>query len=159
MLSCFIRDIRKELRTPNLPFVVGGMGVGGEKGNPAFREAMAAPGKTDEFKASVVNVYTHKYWPVEIDVLNEKIEPVKKKYHGLKRDLKKKNLERDAHKKEEAKLNEAMNAEIAKMLNADEKFLLENGISNRGFHYHGSAKFMGRIGKAFAEALVNIKKK
>lgn len=31
-------------------------------------------------------------------------------------------------------------------------------ISNQGFHYHGSAKFFAQAGKAFAEALVDLKK-
>jgi hypothetical protein len=51
-----------------------------------------------------------------------------------------------------------MNAEIEKFLNADDLFLMKNGISNRGFHYHGSAKCLGQIGKAFAETLVELKK-
>jgi hypothetical protein len=158
LLSCFIRDVRKDLSAPNLPFVVGVMGVDGEKGNEAFRNGMAAPAETDEFKGSVVNVFTAKYWPTEIDVLNAKIEPIKKKFHGKKKELKKQKLEQADLKKAEAKLNQEMNTEIEKFLNPDDLFLMKNGISNRGFHYHGSAKFMGLAGKGFAEALVDLKK-
>ena len=32
------------------------------------------------------------------------------------------------------------------------------GISNGGYHYLGAAKIMAPIGKAFAEALVNLQK-
>jgi hypothetical protein len=31
------------------------------------------------------------------------------------------------------------------------------GVSNGGYHYLGSAKILGPIGKAFAEALVELK--
>ncbi len=158
LLSCFIRDVRKDLSAPNLPFVIGVMGVDGEKGNEAFRKSMAAPAETDEFKGNVANVFTAKYWPKEIDTLNAKINPIKKKFHGKKHELKKQNLERDDLRKAEAKLNVEMNAEIEKFLNADDLFLMKNGISNRGFHYHGSAKCLGQIGKAFAETLVKMKK-
>jgi hypothetical protein len=158
LLSCFIRDVRKDLSAPNLPFVIGVMGVDGEKGNEAFRKGMAAPAETDEFKGNVANVFTANYWPKEIDVLNAKLNPIRKKFHGKKHALKKQKLERADLKKAEAKLNEEMNAEIEKFLNADDLFLLKNGSSNRGFHYHGSAKFMGLAGKGFAEALIDLKK-
>ncbi len=158
LLSCFIRDVRKDLSAPKLPFVVGVMGVGGEKANEAFSKGMAAPAETDEFKGNVTNVFTAKYWPKEIDALNDKMGPAKKKFSSERNKLKKQKLERDEHRKAETKLKEEMNAEIAKILNEDELFLLNNGVSNAGYHYHGSAKFMGLAGKGFAEALLNLKK-
>jgi hypothetical protein len=36
--------------------------------------------------------------------------------------------------------------------------LKEEGISNGGFHYLGSAKIMAQIGKGFAEAMVGMEK-
>ena len=46
-MSALIRDVRKDLGAPKLPFVIGVMGVGGKDprsdDNLAFREAMAAP--------------------------------------------------------------------------------------------------------------------
>jgi hypothetical protein len=33
---------------------------------------------------------------------------------------------------------------------------LRAGVSNGGYHYLGAAKFMAPIGKAFAEAMVNL---
>ena len=32
------------------------------------------------------------------------------------------------------------------------------GASNGGYHYFGSAKIFAQMGKAFAEAIVNLKK-
>ena len=43
-------------------------------------------------------------------------------------------------------------------LTEDDMWLLKNAISNQAYHYHGSAKFFAQTGKAFAEALYNLKK-
>ena len=51
LLGHFIRDVRKDLKAPNMPFVIGVMGTGGNPDKPnAFREAMAAPAAWPEFK-------------------------------------------------------------------------------------------------------------
>ena len=63
-----------------------------------------------------------------------------------------------AAKMEEGLKQKLARAKVEKTLSEDELFLLDNGISNQGFHYWGSAKFFGQIGKAFAEALVDLKK-
>jgi alpha-galactosidase len=124
LYACLIRDVRKDLNAPKMPFITGVLGVGGETSGDsteAFRKAMAAPAEMDEFKGNVINVFTHQYWPAELDAIEKA-------------------------------------AKIDEVLSDDEKFLLKHGISNQGYHYHGSAKFFGQIGKAFAEALVNAKK-
>ena len=38
-----------------------------------------------------------------------------------------------------------------------ERLVLEKGISNFEFHYLGSAKILGGIGKGFAEAMAELK--
>jgi len=37
----------------------------------------------------------------------------------------------------------------------EELKLLKTSVSNGGYHYLGSAKILGRIGEAFAHALLN----
>jgi hypothetical protein len=71
-MAAFIRDVRKDLAAPKMPFVIGVMGVGGPieqytsprykvtHGN--FRSAMAAPTTMPEFKGNVVAVRTGLYW-------------------------------------------------------------------------------------------------
>lgn len=64
-MANFIRDVRKDLSAPALPFVIGVMGVDGETANPkqqAFRAAQAAPAALDEFKGNVAVVQTSKHW-------------------------------------------------------------------------------------------------
>ncbi len=65
LLAHFIRDVRKDLSAPKLPFVIGVLGVDGEK-NVNFRKAMAAPADMPEFKGNVVNVDTAPFWDHDI---------------------------------------------------------------------------------------------
>ena len=62
LLAKFIRDVRKDLSTPKLPFVIGVLGVGGESENVIFRQAMAAPADLPEFEGNVVAVETAPFW-------------------------------------------------------------------------------------------------
>jgi alpha-galactosidase len=160
LLSCFIRDVRKDLSAPDLPFVIGVLGVGGDTANEntvAFRMSMAAPAETDEFKGTVANVFTATYWPTDIDAILAKSDPLKAEHAKKHKALKEQGMAREDQLKAEAALNEELRASVVKALTADELFLLDNGMSNQGFHYYGSAKFFGQIGKAFAEALVELK--
>ena len=45
---------------------------------------------------------------------------------------------------------------LAEILSPEEA-LAYKGISNKSFHYLGSAKILNQIGEAFAEALINQK--
>ncbi len=70
LLATFIRDVRKDLNAPDMPFVIGVLGVGGEKANEsivAFRKAMAAPAALPEFKGNVVAVETASFWDDEME--------------------------------------------------------------------------------------------
>jgi len=65
LLSHFIRDVRKDLSAPKMPFVIGVLGVDGDK-NVNFRKAMAAPAAMPEFKGNVVAVDTAPFWDHDI---------------------------------------------------------------------------------------------
>jgi alpha-galactosidase len=62
LLAKFIRDVRKDLSAPKMPFVIGVLGVDGEGKNVNFRKAMAAPANMPEFKGNVVAVETAPFW-------------------------------------------------------------------------------------------------
>lgn len=161
LLACFIRDLRKDLNTPNMPFVTGVLGVGGETkgdGAEAFRSAMAAPGQMDEFKDTVANVYTHEFWPADIDAIKAKVTAATAELGKQNNVLKMRAKKGEDVKEEAAKLAAEIKAVGDSALSEDEKFLLKNGSSNQGFHYHGSAKFFAQAGKSFADALVGLKK-
>ena len=81
-MANFIRDVRKDLKKPTLPFVIGQLGVGGTKEdipslkpNPkrdAFKKAQAAAGEEQDFKNNVVVVKTDQYWDMEADAVFKK---------------------------------------------------------------------------------------
>ena len=62
LLAKFIRDVRKDLSAPKMPFLIGVLGVDGESKNVNFRKAMAAPAAMPEFKGNVVAVETAPFW-------------------------------------------------------------------------------------------------
>ncbi|HEX5790439.1 MAG TPA: sialate O-acetylesterase, partial [Luteolibacter sp.] len=162
LLACLIRDLRKDLNAPNMPFVTGVLGVGGETsgdGTEAFRKAMAAPGEMEEFKGTVANVYTHKFWPADIDAVKAKAAAATAELDKQANTLKMRAKKGEDVKAEVAKLTADKEALIAQTLTEDEKWLLANGVSNQGFHYWGSGKFFAQAGKAFAEAAHGMIKK
>jgi alpha-galactosidase len=91
LLATFIRDVRKDLNAPEMPFVIGVLGVGGEKdqNTARFRKAMAAPAALPEFNGNVAAVETAPFWDDAMDAAG----PRKAEYdrivgtaHSLKKD-------------------------------------------------------------------------
>lgn len=164
LLACFIRDVRKDLSAPKMPFVTGVIGVGGEiaeedkKAKGGFREAMAAPAEMPEFKGNVFNVFTEKFWPYELDAIAKVHGEYALQLRAKLGELNKKNLPSTERRKAVAEIRAEIRAEQERTLTKDELFLLDHGLSNAGFHYYGSAKFEAQVGKAFAEALVKPEK-
>ena len=157
-LAHFIRDVRKDLKAPKLPFVIGVMGAGGPiaKYGPdqkryagihgEFRKAMAAPAKLPEFRGNVTAVLTENYWDGELSELVDRRGRINAKRRELSKDQ---SLNREQRDKALAELN-------AKLFTKEELKILELGVSNAAYHYLGSAKILGQIGKAFADALAEM---
>lgn len=153
LLEHFIRDVRKDLNVPKLPFVIGVMGVGGDQDPPTsqlgyFQQAQAAVAKEPEFKDTVINVRTGKYWDYKLEALIAKDHKIRSKMNELKDE----GLEGEALKKAYAEYR-------AKHITPLEEEILKKGVSNQGYHYFGSAKIMCGLGKAFAEAMLKLEKK
>jgi len=154
LLTHFIKDVRKELSAPEMPFVIGVMGTGGilDLKNPNrytpihhnFRLAMAAPTEYPEFKGNVKAVLTENFWDNQLGELVERWEKVKQKSKALSKNK----------KITAAEKKEIIDKFIAKNFSVEELEIKKAGVSNFGFHYLGSSKVFVRIGKAFAEALV-----
>lgn len=116
-LAHFIRDIRQDLKTPQLPFVIGQMGVDGANPNAGvqrFKDAQAAVLQVAEFKGNVALVKTDAFWDTEADAVYKR---------GWRE-----------HNDEWKKVG-----------------------SDWPFHYLGSAKTFCQIGKAFAEAMLELR--
>ena len=154
-LAHFIRDVRRDLKAPKLPFVIGVMGAGGPiaKYGPdqkryagihgEFRKAMAAPAKLPEFKGNVTAVFTENYWDLQLSELVNRNGKVNAKRRELSKD---KTLTREQRDKAVANYT-------AKLFTKRELKILQTGTSNAAYHYLGSAKILAQIGKAFANAL------
>lgn len=157
-MTHFIRDVRKDLNTPKLPFVIGVIGVGGPTSEygPAeqryqsthqnMRDAMAAPAHMPEFKGNVAAVLTEKYWDRELKLARTKENDIKEK-------AKKHTKEKNQKPADEKAIAEKMRTEG---LTERERLILDKGISNFEFHYLGSAKILGGIGKGLAEAMAEL---
>ena len=64
-MANFIRDVRKDLRSPKLPFVIGAMGHQGsaQKGTTKIlADAQIATAQMPEFKGNVITVQTADFW-------------------------------------------------------------------------------------------------
>ena len=154
-LAYFIRDVRRDLKAPKLPFVIGVMGAGGPIAkygqdqkryagiHGEFRKAMAAPAKLSEFKGNVTAVFTENYWDLQLSELVNRNGKVNAKRRELSNDQ---TLTREQRDKIIADLT-------AKLFTKKELKILEVGTSNAAYHYLGSAKILAQIGKAFANAL------
>lgn len=152
LLAQLIRDVRKDFDAPKLPFAIGVMGISGVQAKPNsmtyFREAMAAPANLPEFRGNVVNVLTEKFWDSRLEELVTRSFKVDRKRDDLQKDVSLTPEQRTA----------AVENYRAELFTAEELAWL-TGASNREYHYLGAAKILGPIGKALAEALVEVRKR
>ena len=159
-MAHFIRDVRKDLNAPKLPFVIGVMGAGGPVSkylpeqkrysaiHQGFRDAMAAPASLPEFKGNVVTVLTENYWDLELTALRARDAKVRQQVKKLQNDGQ---LQR---KDASAKQQQLRNDEFTER----ELEVLQKGVSNAEYHYLGCAKIFAQIGKGFAEAMIDVRK-
>lgn len=154
LLAHLIRDVRKDLDAPKMPFVVGVMGIDGLKGDKKgamkhFRDAQRKPGTLDEFKGNVLTVETAPFWDDDLDELKQRLDKMNEK---LEQGFRKMDPKPTEKVKEEARAK-AREAEFK----PEDLKRLKAGVSNGGYHYLGAAKILAPIGQAFAEALVGAK--
>jgi alpha-galactosidase len=157
LLSHFIRDVRRDLSAPKLPFVIGVMGVGGAKaGNDivAFRSAMTAPALLPEFKGNVTAVPTAPFWAEELGAIDEKHGKVRQMGYYL--DSKHKDHANADGKMTPEQKREYVKKYEAELISPAEVAMWKRGASNAGYHYLGCAKTFALMGKAFAEANLSM---
>lgn len=147
LLTLFIRDVRKDLKSPKMPFVIGVMGIDGMKPGlhmQHFRQAMAAPASLPEFKGNVVAVQTAPFWDGDLEALEARMDACWPKVDATV-----------AAEKNDSWENKMKH--MAKNFTPEEWKRLQ-GVSNGGYHYLGAAKIIAPIGKAFAEAMAELRK-
>lgn len=167
LLAHFIRDVRKDLEVPEMPFVIGVLGM---QGYDVFRAAMAAPAGMEEFKGNVIAVDMLDYadlklvelyqrrngWQERNDRENRFAELRERLAPLIQEQQEAQEIEdRRERGRREAEIQERMRAII---FTPEELEYMERNHSSQGFHYQGSPKFFGRVGEAFAKALIEFEK-
>jgi len=159
----FIKDVRKEFNTPEMPFVIGVLGVDGPtelyatpryKGiHQNFRDAMAAPAELPEFKDNVHAVLTEKFWPHDVVAAAKKARTLGEEANEALKAEQKKNPKLVRRAAGQWKNNYAKELREKRMSEAER--LAYSGQSNAAFHYLGSMKFYSQAGEAFAQAILD----
>lgn len=158
LMANFIRDIRNDLAAPQMPFVVGVMGVGGVNPNPDtmdFRMCQAAVAEMPEFKGNVLAVPTAPYWDEALAELDKKNDQIRQKGYLLR-------TKHPENENTDGKMTpeeiEQFLVRYRKELYSEEDIALEKRAkSNAGYHYLGSAKTFCQMGKAFAEGILELR--
>lgn len=160
LLTHLISDVRKDLEAPHLPFVIGVLGVGGLKDTSidmlSFRQAMAAPAKLSEFKGNVIAVETAPFWADELALIDEKRARINQMRFLL--DSKHKDHANADGTMTDDEKQEYIKKFEAELISPAEVALWNRGASNAGYHYLGCAKTFALMGRAFAEANLEILK-
>ena len=159
LMACFIRDVRKELAAPKMPFVIGVIGVHGDKatgGLANLRPAMAAPAEMAEFEGTVAAVQTAPFWDEDLQAIENKMSKVGQMRYFLR------SQHKDHANKGGTMTKEQQQAYVrefeAKLLTPEDRAFWKRGASNQAYHYFGCGKTMALIGKAFAEANLKMEK-
>lgn len=158
-LADFIRDVRKDIGAPKMPFVIGVLGVGGLNANEntnAFRKAMTAPSLLPEFQGNVTAVPTAPFWAEELAAIEEKRGKIKAMAATLK-NKGKKGQNKDGTMTD-AQQKEYLRKYETEVISPDEAAQWTRGASNAGYHYLGCAKTFALMGQAFAKATLDMMK-
>ncbi len=157
LMADFIRDVRKDLNAPKMPFVIGVMGVGGLNatgGGAEFRQAMAAPAELPEFRGNVIAVETAPFWDAPLAAIDKKRDQVRQMGYYLN-SKHKDHPNKDGSMTEERKRAYLKEYE-ANLISPEEVALWKRGASNAGYHYLGCAKTFAMMGEAFANAILSM---
>ena len=155
-LANLIRDVRKDLDAPQMPFIIGVMGVGGmnpenvNEGNQEFRIAMAAPASYPEFDSTVAAIDTGQFWDEPLAAIQRKYDQVKRKRHLLNKN------EVSAGKLTKKEMEKAVKAFEDELISAEEASMRRRGASNAAYHYLGCGKTFALMGKAYAETMLEL---
>ena len=159
LLGHFIRDVRHDLDAPKMPFVIGVMGVDGlnpNEHNHQFREAMALPAGQPEFQGNVIAIPTAPFWDEPLGAIQEKYEKVRQMEYLLR--VKDKNSPNADGSMSPEQQKDYLQKFESDLISPEEVAMRQRGASNAGYHYLGCAKTFARMGEAFANAILDIRK-
>ena len=162
-----LQDVRAEFGMPNLPAVVGEMGVHGESPGDdvlALRAAQAKIPLQPELKGTVAFVRTACFWYPELDSLERKFNQAYQRLLDKVEPEVKKAMEGKPAANDRQALDRAMHQAVARIAPGDQEFQKikaehDRHISHWVCHYQGSARVYCLIGNALGEAMIELLKK
>jgi len=156
-----VQDLRAEFKVPNLPVVMGELGVGGEKVDKNmldFRAAQAKIATCPELKGTLGYVRTAPFWYPELDDLPRKMgaeeHRVRKAAEARVKEQMKDQPESADSKKMEQLVKEAGDKALKEdAVYQQAKKECDKHVCNWGCHYQGSARVYCMVGYSLAEAM------
>jgi len=156
-----VQDLRAEFKVPNLPVVMGELGVGGEKADKNmldFRAGQAKIATCPELKGTLGYVRTEPFWYPELDELPRKMESEEHRVRKavaaqLKEQMKDKPENADPKKMERLAREAGDNALKGDAAYQKAKKESDKHVCNWYCHYQGSARVYCMVGYSLAEAM------
>ena len=156
-----VQDLRAEFKVPNLPVVVGELGVGGDQADKNmldFRAGQAQIASCPELKGRLGYVRTTPFWYPELDELPRKMEAEERRVRQavaahLKEQLKDKPESADTKKLEQLVKEAGDKALETDSAYQQAKQASDQHVCNWYCHYQGSARVYCMVGYSLAEAM------
>lgn len=156
-----VEDLRAEFHVPNLPVVVGELGVDGEQHvnaqMAAFRDAQARIASQAELNGTVAYVRTAPYWYAKLDELPRKLDAEERRVKKQVAAQLKEELQGRPEASDPKQMDRLLNMAFEQARKQDKGYLAaqqqyDRAISHWECHYWGSARVYCLIGHGLAEA-------
>jgi hypothetical protein len=156
-----VQDLRAEFKVPNLPVAIGEIGFGGEKADQNTIDFMAAQAKIatcPELKGTVGYFRSAPFWYPELDELPAKMEAEEQRVRTavaakVKEQMKDKPESADPKKMEQLTKEAGDKALTEDAAYQQAKKESDKHVSDRIYHYQGSARVYCLVGFSLAEAM------
>lgn len=156
-----VQDLRAEFKVPNMPVVMGELGVDGEKVDQNmidFRAAQAKIATAPELKGTLGYVRTAPFWYSKLDELAGKLEAEEARVRSLVEPKIHKKMKNKPEMKNPDKMEELIGEAVEKAKETDSAYLkvkkeADKHIAHWGCHYYGSARVYCMVGYSLAEAM------
>lgn len=156
-----VQDLRAEFKSPNLPVVMGELGVGGEQADEdmkKFRAAQAKIATSPELKGTLGYVRTAPFWYPELDVLAGKLDAEEARVRTAAEARIKKAMQGKPASTNQETMEQLINEAVEKAKETDAVYLkvkteADQHVCNWGCHYYGSARVYCMVGYSLAEAM------
>jgi len=156
-----VQDLRAEFKVPNMPVVMGELGVDGEKAGKDMMDFRAAQAKIEaspELKGTLGYVRTAPFWYSKLDELAGKLEAEEARVRSLVEPKINKKMKNKPEMKNPDKMGELIGEAVEKAKETDSAYLkvkkeADKHIAHWGCHYYGSARVYCMVGYSLAEAM------